>query len=131
TEDYYQASLEMNGGSLAKDIVLSFHLARPQSGFDLITSKQPGEDGYFSLTLTPGEDLDKKEVGMDYIFLLDISGSMADDGKLLLSKDSVGAFVQELGSDDRFEVLTFNVTPNLAFRELRPPTAPNKAEGLA
>jgi Ca-activated chloride channel homolog len=131
TEDYYQASLEQNGGSLAKDIVLAFNFARPQSGFDLLTSKQNGEDGYFALTLTPGEDLAKKEEGMDYIFLLDISGSMADDGKLLLSKDSVGAFIQELGPQDRFEVLTFNVQPDLAFRELREATDANKTQGIA
>jgi len=131
TDEYYQASMEMNGGNLAKDIVLSFHLARPQSGFDLITSKPAGEDGYFCLTLTPGEDLDKKETGMDYIFLLDISGSMADDGKLLLSKDSVGAFINELGPEDRFEVLTFNVQPNLAFRQLRDANEQNKQEALA
>ena len=131
TEEYYQASLEQNGGSLSKDIVLAFQLSRPQSGFDLLTSKPNGEDGYFVLTLTPGEDLAKQESGMDYIFLLDISGSMADDGKLLLSKDSVGAFIHELGPQDRFEVLTFNVQPNLAFRELREATDVNKSEALA
>lgn len=131
TSDYYQASLEQRSGSLARDIVLAFNFERPQSGFDLLTSKRAGEDGYFCLTLTPGEDLNRKEVGMDYIFLLDISGSMADDGKLLLSKDSVGAFIQELAPEDRFEVLAFNVSPNLAFRELRPATEQNKAEGAA
>ena len=122
TENYYQASLEQKQGSLARDLVLSFNLARPQSGFDLLTSKAQGEDGYFCLTLTPGDDLDKKEAGMDYIFLLDVSGSMADDGKLLLSKDSVGAFIRELSPEDRFEVMAFNVQPNLAFSELRSAT---------
>lgn len=119
TPEYYQASLEQKQGSLARDLVLSFNLARPQSGFDLLTSKAAGEDGYFSLTLTPGDDLDKKEAGMDYIFLLDVSGSMADDGKLLLSKDSVGAFIRELSPEDRFEVMAFNVQPSLGFNELR------------
>src|SRR5687768_14699548 len=61
TEDYYQASLEQNGGSLSKDIVLAFQLSRPQSGFDLLTSKPDGDDGYFVLTLTPGEDLAKQQ----------------------------------------------------------------------
>lgn len=64
---------------------------------------------------------------MDYIFLLDISGSMADDGKLLLSKDSVNAFINELDAEDRFEVVTFNVQPNLAFRSLKPADAANKS----
>jgi len=131
TADYYQASLEQNGGSLARDIVLAFNLERPQSGFDLLTSSPAGEDGYFCLTLTPGEDLNKTETGMDYLFLVDISGSMADDGKLLLSKDSVGAFIQELSPEDRFEVMAFNVQPNLAFRELRAASEENKASANA
>src|SRR5688572_17177691 len=131
TANYYQASLEQRSGSLARDIVLAFNFERPQSGFDLLTSKPAGEDGYFCLTLAPGEDLDRKEAGMDYIFLLDISGSMADDGKLLLSKDSVGAFIQELAPEDRFELIAFNVAPNLAFRELRSATDQNKSDGIA
>lgn len=126
TENYYQASLEANGGSLAKDVVLSFHLVRPQSGFDLITSKPKNEDGYFCLTLTPGEDLNQKESGMDYLFLLDISGSMANDSKLAISKQSIEAFINELDAEDRFELLMFNVQPTLAFQELRSATGENK-----
>jgi Ca-activated chloride channel homolog len=115
----HHASLETREGSLARDLVVSFQLARGNTGFDLITSKRAGEDGYFSLTLTAGDDLEKPDAGMDYVFLLDISGSMADDGKLLLSKDSIGAFVNELSAADRLEIITFNVRPNLAFEQLR------------
>jgi Ca-activated chloride channel family protein len=78
------------------------------------------------LTLTPGEDLNKSETGMDYVFLLDISGSMGADGKLLISKDSVNAFISALSPDDRFEVMTFNVQPNQAFKNLRAADAEGK-----
>src|SRR5688572_21950846 len=122
TENYYQASLETANGSLARDIVLAYQLSRPHSGVDLITSSRNGDDGYFCLTITAGEDLAKKEDGMDYVFVLDVSGSMAQDGKLLLSKDSLRAFINELSDKDRFEVMTFNVQPYLAFEELRPAT---------
>ena len=131
SDAYYQASLESRGGSLARDIVLACHLARPHTGFDLITSRHDGEDGYFCLTLTAGEDLAKTEDGMDYVFVLDVSGSMADDGKLLLSKDSIGAFIEELGGQDRFELMTFNVQPHLAFQQLRPATAEAKQTAIA
>src|SRR5439155_17804590 len=86
SDSYFQASLETPGGSLARDIVLACHLSRPHTGFDLITSRHDDEDGYFCLTLTAGEDLAKTEDGMDYVFVLDVSGSMAEDGKLVLSK---------------------------------------------
>ncbi len=126
TETLHQASLEMKEGSLARDIVLACQLTRPRTGFDLVASKRAGDDGYFALTLTAGEDLAKLDSGMDYVFLLDISGSMAQDGKLLLSKDSVGAFINELSDQDRIEIITFNVQPNLAFNELRNATPQNK-----
>ncbi len=131
SDAYWQASLETRGGSLARDIVLAYRTSRPQTGIDLITSKEKGEDGFFSLTLTAGEDLAKLDEGMDYVFLLDVSGSMANDGKLLASKDSIGAFINELGDKDRFEVMTFNVQPYLAFQKLRPADAPAKQDATA
>ncbi len=126
TEALHQASLETREGSLARDIVIAYQLARPKTGFDLVATKRAGEDGYFALTLTAGEDLAKLDAGMDYVFLLDISGSMAQDGKLLLSKDSIGSFINELSEQDRIEIITFNVQPNLAFKELRGATAQTK-----
>src|SRR5690606_24542284 len=82
-------------------------------------------------TFSAGEDLAASEEGMDYVFVLDTSGSMRDAGKLLLSKDCVSAFIAELGEKDRFEVMTFNVSPSLAFSEARAATPENKHEGMA
>lgn len=131
SDAYWQASLETRGGSLARDIVLAYRTTRPQTGLDLVTSKQSGDHGFFSLTLTAGDDLAKFDEGMDYVFLLDVSGSMANDGKLLVSKDSIGAFIQELGDKDRFELMTFNVQPYLAFQKLRPADAAAKQDAVA
>jgi len=118
-EAYYQASLETRGGDLGRDVVLAYHLSRPRTGIDVITSKQGGEDGYFCLTLTAGEELANKAAqGMDYVFVLDISGSMNDDNKLNLSRGSLGAFVKSLSPEDRFEVMTFNVQAQSLFKKL-------------
>ena len=126
SENYWQANLEATGGSLARDMVVSCRVARPSTGMDLITSRREGEDGFFCLTLTAGQDVAEKQESMDYVFVVDVSGSMADDGKLLVSKDSVAAFLNELGDADRFEVMTFNIKPYLAFSQLQPATAENK-----
>src|SRR4029453_10659425 len=115
----------------ARDIVLAYRTARPHTGIDLITSRHDGEDGYFCLTITAGDDLAKGDDGMDYVFVLDVSGSMADDGKLLMSKDSIGAFIQELGDKDRFEMMTFNVQPYLAFKQLRAANQQGKQDAVA
>jgi Ca-activated chloride channel family protein len=110
-ENYHEASLETTGGDLNRDLVLAYHISRPRTGIDLVTSKGSGEDGYFLLTMTPGEELGQAQQGMDYVFVLDISGSMVNDSKLQLSRDSIDAFVRELGPEDRFELITFNVAP--------------------
>ena len=127
---YWQANLETTGGSLAQDVVMACKIARPKTGMDLITSRSGGEDGFFCLTVTAGQEVAQKQDSMDYVFVLDASGSMADSGKLLLSKDAVAAFLKELGDADRFEVMTFNVTPNLAFGQLQPGTTANKQRAL-
>ena len=128
SENYYQASLEQKGADLGRDVVLAYHLSRPHTGIDMIASRSGAEDGYFCLTLTAGEELAQKEAGMDYVFLLDVSGSMNDDGKLNLSRNSLGAFINALGEKDRFEVMTFNVRPTQLFRKLVDSTPDNKKQ---
>lgn len=118
--EYWQAALETKTGNLERDVVLSVRAARPKTGIDMITSRSGREDGTFSLALTAGQDLAKLDEGMDYVFVVDISGSMGDDGKLAASRNSVNAFVRELGPEDRFEVLTFNVQATTLFGALQP-----------
>jgi len=128
---YAQASLEMNQGSLARDVVISCNLVRPRSGLDLIASKPSGEDGYFLLNLVAGEDAAEVDVGMDYVFVLDVSGSMAADNKLGVSHQSIQAFVDGLGEKDRFDIMTFNVAAKTAFAELRPAANGNLDAAIA
>jgi Ca-activated chloride channel homolog len=129
-DNHAQASLETAQGDLNRDVVLAFHMERPRTGFDLIASREDGEDGFFLLTLTAGEELAESDQGMDYVFLLDVSGSMDEDGKLDLSRGSLGAFIRSLGPRDRFEVLTFNVTAQELFRKLEAADDPGKATAV-
>jgi len=127
---YVRASLEATGGDLNRDMVVAYHLSRPRTGLDLVASMEPDEDGFFLMTLTAGDELGEKQGGMDYVFVLDISGSMGHDGKLSLSRSSLDAFVRALGEDDRFEVLTFNVEAHNLFRELRAADEGSKSEAV-
>jgi Ca-activated chloride channel family protein len=117
---YWQASLEADGGDLSRDVVLNFRIERPHTGVDLVTSKTPDDDGYFQLTITAGKELEELSQGMDYVFVLDISGSMANDGKLRMSRNSISAFADAIGPEDRFELITFNIAPNALFNSLTP-----------
>jgi Ca-activated chloride channel family protein len=131
SDSYKLASLEQKTGSLAADIVIHYDLNRPHSGIDLITSRSAGQDGFFYMTITAGSELAKLDLGMDYIFLLDISGSMANNNKLPISRQSLGAFIEELGDKDRFEVMTFNVQPHTAFNQLRSASTQAKSDATA
>ncbi len=118
-EQYVRASLETTAGDLSRDVVLAFQTKRPRTGLDMVASRQNGEDGFYLMTLTSGEELEAAATGMDYVFVVDISGSMANKGKLGLSTNAADAFIRSLGPDDRCEVMSFNNSPNLHFRELR------------
>jgi Ca-activated chloride channel family protein len=130
-DTYWQASLERKNGDLSRDVVLAYHLSRPKTGIDMITSRQGTEDGYFCLTLTAGEELAAQNTGMDYVFVLDISGSMNDDGKLNISRNSLSAFINALEPRDRFEVMTFNVEARALFRKLVDASPDTKKSGAA
>jgi Ca-activated chloride channel family protein len=115
---YWQAALETKEGELSRDVVINLQMNRPTTGLDVVTSKERGEDGYMLLTLTAGKELEEKMTGSDYVYVLDISGSMANDGKLALSRNAVTAFVGSLEPEDRFELITFNIQARPLFNEL-------------
>ncbi|MGB7326571.1 MAG: VIT and VWA domain-containing protein [Rubripirellula sp.] len=123
--DYAQAAMELTEGDLSRDIVMAVQTKRARTGLDVVTSHPKGEEGYFMMTLTPGEDLSASVEPMDYVFLLDVSGSMARDDKLAISRNSVMAFIDSLGTEDRFDCLAFNLAPTPLFQKMETPTQDN------
>lgn len=130
---FHEASFEATAGDLSRDFVLSYQISRPSTGVDIVTSRPPGEDGYFMMTITAGDELSMSggnrspelgadpnaEDAMDYVFVIDISGSMATESKLKTSRDAVSSFVESLSPHDRIELLVFNVAPTSLFGQLR------------
>ena len=128
-ETFASASLELTEGDLSKDVVLRLEAKRAMTGLDFVANKPGGEDGYFQLTLTAGDELAKaSDAGMDYVFVLDVSGSMGGDRKLELSLNAARQFVDGLGDNDRFEVLTFNNALQSLFNNLTPTDAAAKGK---
>ncbi len=94
--------------TLDKDLAVYW---RQQAGLpgsvDLITYKpDAGKRGTFMLTLTPGDDLQPITEGSDWIFVLDISGSM--QGKYATLADGVQRALGKLRPNDRFRIVLFN-----------------------
>ncbi len=93
---------------LNQDIVLYWRLADNTPGsVDLVSYKNKNQSqGTFMLTLTPGDDLSKVQQGRDWIFVLDVSGSMR--GKYASLVEGIKQSLNKLPSHDRFQIILFN-----------------------
>ncbi|MGD9392462.1 MAG: VWA domain-containing protein, partial [Chromatiales bacterium] len=93
---------------LDRDIVVYWRLKEGLPGsVDLVTHREPGKQrGTFMLTLTPGDDLAEITEGRDWVFVLDMSGSMR--GKYQTLVDGVQRALGKLGTNDRFRFIRFN-----------------------
>ncbi|MCB1879763.1 MAG: VWA domain-containing protein [Gammaproteobacteria bacterium] len=100
--------LKSTAFTLDQDLVVYWrHRAGLPGSVDLIAHKPEGRDrGTFMLVVTPGEDLQPINEGKDWVFVLDISGSM--QGKFATLADGVQRALQQLRQSDRFRIVLFN-----------------------
>ncbi len=94
--------------SLDEDIVVYWrHTPDLPGSVELVTYKPDVSGrGTFMLTFTPGDDLPVIEKGRDWVFILDVSGSM--QGKFATLANGVQQALGKLNPDDRFRIFTFN-----------------------
>ncbi|HXG83934.1 MAG TPA: VIT domain-containing protein, partial [Pyrinomonadaceae bacterium] len=84
-------SFETSGDN--SDFQLFYGLSNNDFGMSLLTYREPGKDGYFLLHLSPKDNLTERELAnKDIVFVLDTSGSMAEEGKM--EKAAFGASVR-------------------------------------
>lgn len=107
-EGHYRMHVEQVDTALDRDFVFYYRLADNLPGrVDLLAHRDdPAGPGTFMLVITPGVDLGPLTGGADYLFVLDVSGSM--EGKLRMLAEGVQRGLQELDSEDRFRVITFS-----------------------
>ncbi len=93
---------------LNTDIVVYYRHAENLPGaVDLVAyKKSSAERGTFMLTVTPGMDLQPITEGRDWVFILDVSGSM--QGKYATLAEGVGRSLQRMTPQDRFRIILFN-----------------------
>ena len=94
---------------LNKDIVVYFKQTENLPGsVELITYKpDKNRKGTFMMTITPGNDLKPIIQGRDWVFILDISGSM--NGKYATLANGVKKALHKLPANDRFKIVLFNI----------------------
>jgi Ca-activated chloride channel family protein len=113
--------------TLGKDIVVYWRLAQNLPGsVDMIAYKRDAAaPGTFLLTITPGDDLSPITEGRDWVFVLDISGSM--NGKYATLAEGVRKALSGMRQGDRFRLVTFNDSAT----ELTPGFIPVTKENVA
>ncbi|NNE97526.1 MAG: VWA domain-containing protein [Pyrinomonadaceae bacterium] len=90
------------------DFQLFYGLSNNDFGMSLMTYREPGKDGYFLMMLSPKDKItDRELVNKDIVFVLDTSGSMADEGKMEKARKALLFGINGLRSGDRFNVINF------------------------
>jgi Ca-activated chloride channel homolog len=106
-DGHYTVHLDSTGATLDKDVVCYYKLVEGPGRVEVVPYRAAGaETGTFMMVLTPGMDLAPITSGRDFVYVLDVSGSM--DTKL---RTLVGAVSQALGKlhpQDRFRIVAFD-----------------------
>ncbi len=100
------------GASLSKDIVFYYRLDdTTPARVELIPYRAAGvgenQRGSFMLVITPGASLGPVREGVDWVFVLDTSGSMAGE-KIQTLAQGVAKVIAGMDAKDRFRLVGFN-----------------------
>ena len=100
------------------DFKLYFSKNASRVGLSVLTYKKHKESGYFFLSASPSLDIDNSGIEeKDITFIIDVSGSMSGD-KLEQAKKALLYCVNNLNTDDRFEIIKFSTEAYALFKNL-------------
>lgn len=121
-------SFETSGND--NDFELFYGLSNNDFEMSLLTYREAGKDGYFLLMLSPKDQISESElVKKDIVFVLDTSGSMADEGKMEKARSALLFGIRTLRDGDRFNVISFAGEEHLMERGLVAADADGKRRG--
>jgi Ca-activated chloride channel family protein len=101
-------SFESESGKEPQDFQLFYTISKEDFGLTLLTHREPGKHGYFLLMISPKEDWTEQEYSAkDIVFVVDTSGSMAEEGKMEKARAALLYGVRILRPQDRFNIISF------------------------
>jgi len=108
TQEHGTGSVAQPAFTLNQDLIVYWRLQEGLPGaIDLVTYKPDAKQrGTFMLTVTPGDDLKPIREGSDWLFVLDISGSMSR--KYATLAEGVNQALGKMRPNDRFRIFVFN-----------------------
>lgn len=118
--DYHSIiSYESENTKPDTDFKIYFSKNASPIGLSLLTYKSGSDDGYFLLSASPSISIDKQNVeNKDITFILDVSGSMSGE-KIEQAKKALLYCVNNLNSDDHFNIVRFSTEAYSLFNSSR------------
>lgn len=107
-----------------RDLVLYYTTSADDIGLSLVTQRDVGEDGYFVMLVSPKQEYAVEEIDpKDILFVVDTSGSMAEDRKMEQAKEALKYCLDHLNPHDRFNIVPFSTEARRYRDELVPASA--------
>ena len=101
-------SFESERGKEPQDFQLFYTISKEDFGLTLLTHREAGKHGYFLLMISPKDDwTDQEYSAKDVVFVVDTSGSMAEEGKMEKARGALLYGVRILRPQDRFNIISF------------------------
>lgn len=123
-------SFESESGKEPQDFQLFYTISKEDFGLTLLTHREPGKQGYFLLMISPKSDWSEQEYSAkDVVFVIDTSGSMADEGKMEKARAALLYGVRILRPQDRFNIISFAGEEHLMEAGLIPADEKGRARG--
>jgi Ca-activated chloride channel family protein len=112
-------TFESERGKELQDFQLFYTISKEDFGLTLLTHREAGRDGYFLLMISPKDDWSEQEYSAkDVVFVVDTSGSMAEEGKMEKARSALLYGIRILRPQDRFNVISFAGEEHLMEPEL-------------
>ncbi len=105
---HYKMEMQLQDARLERDLVFYYRLQDNLPGrIELVPFRADEQTpGTFMMVVTPGVDLQPLKQGADYVFVLDVSGSMK--AKIATLARGVVNVLGDMQVEDRFRIITFN-----------------------
>ncbi|HEV7589707.1 MAG TPA: VIT and VWA domain-containing protein, partial [Longimicrobium sp.] len=125
-----RVTFETGRNAERRDFQLFWAPSAREVGLSLFTYREPGRDGYYLLLLSPPTTVDERAyAAKDVVFVLDVSGSMAEEGKIDKAKRALEYGIRGLAAGDRFNVIAFSGDTRLMESGLIPASAEGRRRG--
>lgn len=119
------ASWEGVNDTSDRDLTLFYSTSADDVGLSLLTYRSGDRDGYFMLLASPRVNVPKDRIlPKQVVFVLDRTGSMSGK-KIEQARKSLLFCLGQLRPEDKFDVITFNESPDVLTRSLMPASAEN------